>query len=108
MFQFCFGEGLEVLVGTWCFRCWVGCLGVVAAVGFVGTTWGDGRRGLDMMSLSVCASCIGRGSTFGFSSFVVLVSIVSISSLVIPFCFVRILHYSACPDHREYPGVIVN
>jgi len=53
----------------------------VAVVGSVGATGGDGRRGLDMMSLSVCASCIGRSSTFGFSFSVVLVSIVSISSL---------------------------
>ena len=80
-----------VLVGTWCFRCWVGCLGVVAAVGSVGATGGDGRRGLDMMSLSVCASCIGRSSIFGFSFSVVLVSIVSISSLVISLGFLRIL-----------------
>ena len=66
----------------------------MAVVGSVGATGGDGRRGLDMMSLSVCASCIGRGSTFGFSSSVVLVSIVSISSLVISFGFVRILSFT--------------
>ena len=66
----------------------------MAAVGSVGATGGDGRRGLDMMSLSVCSSCIGRGSTFGFSSFVVLVSIVSISSLVIFFWF--------CEDFKFY------